>query len=91
MSIFERCFFLSLGAILLCVQLLEVVQAEDPDCEDLHCLVCHANMDEADANPEQLFKSNFITTDLNLTHRALVLDRAPKALPLIRAPPRTGG
>ena len=91
MSIFERCFFLSLGAFLLGVQLLEGVHAEEPDCEDLHCLVCHANMDEADANPEQLFKSNFITTDLNLTHRALVLDRAPKALPLIRAPPRTGG
>ena len=91
MSILERCFFLSLCASLLCVQLLDVVHAEDPDCEDLHCLVCHANMDEADANPEQLFKSNFITTDLNLTHRALVLDRAPKALTLIRAPPRTGG
>ena len=87
MSIFKKYFPLCLCAILLSVQVLEVVHAEDPDCEDLNCLVCHANMDEEHVSSNQLFKTNFITKDLNLNHPPLVLDRTPKALLPIRAPP----
>ncbi|MGB0559223.1 MAG: hypothetical protein ACPGKO_05465 [Pseudohongiellaceae bacterium] len=87
MRIFRKYFPLCLCVILLSVQVLEVAHAEEPDCEDLHCLVCHANMDEEHVSSNQLFKTNFIPSDLNLNHRALVFDRAPKALLPIRAPP----
>ena len=87
MSIFKKYLLLCLFVVLFSVQALEVAHAEEPDCEDLHCLVCHANMDEGHVSLNQIFKTNFIPADLNLNHRALVLDRAPKALLPIRAPP----
>ncbi len=67
--------------------LVEASHAEEPDCEDLHCLVCHANMDEEHVSSPQLLKTNLISPDLNLNHRALLLDKASKALAPIRAPP----
>ena len=87
MRIFKKYFPLCFCVILLCVQVLEVAHAEEPDCEDLHCLVCHANMDEEHVSSTQLLKTNFIPLSLNLNHRALLLDKASKALPPIRAPP----
>ena len=84
---FKKHFPLCFCVILLCVQVLEVAHAEEPDCEDLHCLVCHANMDEEHVSSTQLLKTNFISLYLNLNHRALLLDKASKALPPIRAPP----
>ena len=88
MRIFKKYFPLCFCVILLCVQVFEVAHAEEPDCKDLHCLVCHANMDEEHVSSNQLFKTNFIPLDLNLSYRALSLERASKALPPIRAPPR---
>ena len=87
MSIFKKYFPLCLCLIPLSVQVLEVAHAEEPICEDLYCLVCHADMDEEQVSSNHFFKTNFIPTDFNLNHRALVLDRAPKALLPIRAPP----
>lgn len=87
MRIFKKYFPLCLCGILLCAQVLQVAHAEEPDCEDLHCLVCHANMDEEHVSSNQLFKTNFIPLDLNLNHLTLLLNRASKALPPIRAPP----
>ena len=81
MRIFKTYFPLSFCVILFCIQVLEVAHAEGPDCEDLHCLVCHANMDK------EHVKTNFILLSLNLNHRALLLDKESKALLPIRAPP----
>ena len=46
MRIFKKQFPLCFCVILFFVQVLEVAHAEEPDCEVIHCLVCHANMDE---------------------------------------------
>ncbi len=86
MRIFKTYFPLFFFLILLCIQVLEVVHAEEPDCEDLHCLVCHANMDEEHVSSPQLLKTDLISPDPNLNHRALLLDKASTALPPIRAP-----
>ena len=53
MRIFKTYFPLCFCVILLCIQVLEVAHAEEPDCEDLHCLVCHANMDEEHVSSTQ--------------------------------------
>ncbi len=91
MRIFKTYFPLSFCVILFCIQVLEVAHAEGPDCEDLHCLVCHANMDKEHVSSSQLLKTNFILLSLNLNHRALLLDKASKALLPIRAPPSRAG
>ena len=79
-------FCLLLCATLLCALLAQAWHADEPDCNDRSCLICHANADEESISLSQLFVIALPPPDLSFSHYESVHDKAPTILLPIRGP-----
>ena len=80
-------FSLFLCANLLCSPVAQAWHAVEPDCNDLSCLICHANADEESISLSQLFEIAIPLPDLSFSHYEPVRDKAPTIRLPIRGPP----
>ena len=85
-------FCLLLCATLLCARVAQALHADEPDCNDLSCLICHANADEESISLSQLFVIALPLPDLSFSHYEPVRDKAPTIrLPVRGLPWRESG
>jgi len=77
-----------LCVLLLGAQVLEAGHAEEPDCNELTCLFCHANAEEDSATPNQFLRTAFLRGEENRTFLESSLSKAPDSTLSIRAPPQ---
>ena len=85
-------FCLLLCATLLCAPVAQALHADEPDCNDLSCLICHANADEESISLSQLFVIALPLPDLSFSHYGPVRDKAPTIrLPVRGLPWRESG
>ena len=80
-------FCLLLCATLLCAPVAQAWHADEPDCNDVSCLICHANADEESISLSQLFQIALTLPDLSFSHYQPVHDKAPTIRPPVRGPP----
>ena len=80
-------FCLLLCATLLCAPVAQAWHADEPDCNDVSCLICHANADEESISLSQLFEIALTLPDLSASHYEPVHDKAPTIRLPIRGPP----
>ena len=66
-----------LSVILVSVSVIEASHAEKDDCNDVSCLICHANADEESISLSQLFEIALTLPDLSFSHYEPVHDKAP--------------
>ena len=81
-------FCLLLCATLLCAPVAQALHADEPDCNDRSCLICHANADEESISLSQLFVIALPLPDLSFSHYEPVRDKAPTIRLPVRGPPR---
>ena len=85
-------FCLLLCATLVCAPVAQALHADEPDCNDLSCLICHANADEESISLSQLFVIALPLPDLSFSHYEPVRDKAPTIrLPVRGLPWRESG
>ena len=85
-------FCLLLCSTLLCAPVAQALHADEPDCNDLSCLICHANADEESISLSQLFVIALPLPDLSFSHYEPVRDKAPTIrLPVRGLPWRESG
>ncbi len=51
-----------LSVLLVSVSVIEASHAEEDDCDELSCLICHANADTEQTKLSQSFESDFLYT-----------------------------
>ena len=87
-QVFSRGRIVLLCSLLLGAQVLEAGHAEEPDCNELTCLFCHANAEEDSATPNQFLRTAFFYEEENRTFSESSLSKAPDSTLSIRAPPK---
>jgi len=79
---------LTLIAVIFCSAVVEAVHADEIDCEEQNCLVCHANTDEYQGSASHpLFLAEELA-DLIFSAGDRLVDKELKASLSIRGPPR---
>ena len=77
-----------LSVILVSVSVIEASHAEEDDCDELSCLICHANADTEQTKLSQSFEIFFTPAEPNFLSLKLPLDRVSEIRIPIRAPPQ---
>ena len=80
-------FRLLLVIAVFCAPLVEVNHADEIDCEEQNCLVCHANTDEYQSSSSHPFFLAVKPTDLIFSAGDRLVDKALKTNLSIRGPP----
>ena len=80
-------FCLLLCVTLLCALVAQAWQADEPDCNDLSCLICHVNADEESISLSQLFEMALPLADLSFSHYEPIRDKTPTIRLPARGPP----
>ena len=76
-----------LSVILVSVSVIEASHAEEDDCDELSCFICHANADAEQTKLSQSFGIFFTPAEPNFLSLKLQPDRASEIRIPIRAPP----
>ena len=74
--------------VIFCSSVVEAVHADEIDCEEQNCLVCHANTDEYQGGADHPLFLALKPADLIFSAEDRFLDKALKANLSIRGPPR---
>ena len=82
---FESVF---LSVLLVSVSVIEASHAEEDDCDELSCLICHASADTEQTKLSQSFEIFFTPTEPNFLSLTLLLGKESKIRIPIRAPPQ---
>ena len=77
-----------LSVILVSVSVIEASHAEKDDCDELSCLICHANADTEQTKLSQSFEIFFTPAEPKFLSLKLPLDRVSEIRIPIRAPPQ---
>jgi|GEM_PF-1247721 len=77
-----------LCAILLFAQVLEAGHASAPDCDEQHCLLCHASTDDEHYSNPLAFRYAPRFSELFLALVSVMLNNSLAASLPIRAPPQ---
>ena len=77
-----------LSVLLVSVSVIEASHAEEDDCDELSCLICHANADTEQTNLSQSFEIFFTPAEPNFLSLKLLLDKESKIRVPIRVPPQ---
>jgi len=77
-----------LSVLLVSVSVIEASHAEKDDCDELSCLICHANADTEQTKLSQSFEISFTPAEPNFLSLKLLLGKESKIHTPIRAPPQ---
>ena len=77
-----------LSVLLVSVSVIEASHAEEDDCDELSCLICHANADTEQTKLSQSFEIFFKPAEPNFLSLKLLLGKESKIRIPIRAPPQ---
>ena len=79
---------MTLIVVIFCSSVVEAVHADEIDCEEQHCLVCHANTGEHQGAADHPLFLAVKPADLIFSAGDRWVDKALKANLFIRGPPR---
>lgn len=79
---------LTLIVVIFCSSVVEAVHADEIDCEEQNCLICHANTDEYESGASHPLFLAVKPADLIFSAEDRLVDKALKAYLSIRGPPR---
>ena len=77
-----------LSVLLVSVSVIEASHAEEDDCDELSCLICHANADPEQTKLSQSFEISFTPAEPKFLSLKLLLGKESKIRTPIRAPPQ---
>ena len=81
---------LVLTVVIFCAPVAQAFHLDGLDCDNLNCLICHANSDEESTSLVLSYKLYLPLADLSISPYKSIPKQATTRLVLIRAPPLRG-